>query len=227
MADGATLAAQLRNYCRHNAVVPWSLVRKAAAELERLQSANNMLNEMADAAEKWYWATNRATLDTTGSQERMFDALRLLGRYPPPDKNVVIPGEPSPIMLPRLTPEQQAYFADLKARHMDYDPNMVIGGPAMTTEQNPPASQPGDDLVTTYHVVAYDESYGGYGDNASRDFKDEADAIAYARNLRLKLHPGGPRYEPIRVFKKMTTEPITVEIPFDLPPSPPTNAGED
>lgn len=37
--------------------------------------------------------------------------------------------------------------------------------------------------VITYHVVAYNESWGGYGDNASRDFTSEEDAVAYARKL--------------------------------------------
>jgi hypothetical protein len=36
--------------------------------------------------------------------------------------------QPPPITLPRPTPEQQAYFADLKARHISYDPKAVVGG---------------------------------------------------------------------------------------------------
>lgn len=35
----------------------------------------------------------------------------------------------------------------------------------------------------TYHVVAYNESWGGYGDNASRDFTNEEEAVEYARKL--------------------------------------------
>jgi hypothetical protein len=34
-----------------------------------------------------------------------------------------------------------------------------------------------------YHVVAYNESWGGYGDNASRDFINEEEAVEYARKL--------------------------------------------
>ena len=44
-------------------------------------------------------------------------------------------------------------------------------------------------LHTRYHVTAYDESYASYGDNASRDFEDEASAITYARkNFEQILH---------------------------------------
>jgi hypothetical protein len=39
----------------------------------------------------------------------------------------------------------------------------------------------------TYHVVAYNESWGGYGDNASRDFTNEEEAVEYARKLPLHL----------------------------------------
>lgn len=35
----------------------------------------------------------------------------------------------------------------------------------------------------TYHVVAYNESWGGYGDNASRDFTSQEEAVEYARKL--------------------------------------------
>jgi hypothetical protein len=52
-----------------------------------------MLREMADAAEQWYWANNKARLDTVGSEERVFDALRLLGRYPP-SRDIVEPEPP-------------------------------------------------------------------------------------------------------------------------------------
>ncbi len=37
--------------------------------------------------------------------------------------------------------------------------------------------------TVTYHVVAYSESWGGDGDNASREFAKEKDAIEYARKL--------------------------------------------
>lgn len=37
--------------------------------------------------------------------------------------------------------------------------------------------------TTIYHVVAYNESWGGYGDNASRDFNSQEEAIEYARKL--------------------------------------------
>ena len=69
-------------------------------------------------------------------------------------------------------------------------------------------------LHTTYHVTAYDESWGGYGDNASRDFEDEASAVEYARKIRSKAYPDGPRYEPIKVTKKITMDPIYTDISF-------------
>lgn len=69
-------------------------------------------------------------------------------------------------------------------------------------------------LRTTYHVTAYDASYASYGYNASRDFDDEASAVAYARKLRSGITPHGPQYEPIRVTKRITMEPIHVDIPF-------------
>lgn len=44
-----------------------------------------------------------------------------------------------------------------------------------------------DDIKLTtsviYHVVAYNESWGGYGDNASRDFSSQEEAVEYARKL--------------------------------------------
>lgn len=35
----------------------------------------------------------------------------------------------------------------------------------------------------TYHVVAYNASWGGYGDNHSCDFTNEEEAVEYARKL--------------------------------------------
>ena len=71
-------------------------------------------------------------------------------------------------------------------------------------------------LRTTYHVSAYDDSYAGYGDDASRVFEDEALAVAYARKLRATslAHPRDPRYEPIKVTKKIVMDPIHIDVPF-------------
>ena len=49
---------------------------------------------------------------------------------------------------------------------------------------------------TIFHVVAYDES--GYGDNRSRDFTNEDDAVAYARTL-------APKFAPV-VWKELFVE---------------------
>ena len=69
-------------------------VREKEREIKQLTATNKMLCEMSDAAEEWYWANNRASLDTVGSKERVFDALRLLGRYPPPSKHIIEPEPP-------------------------------------------------------------------------------------------------------------------------------------
>lgn len=63
------------------------------AEIARLNSVLSMFREMADAAEAEYWAYNRAHLDIQPSRERVFDALRLLGRYPPPGENIIGPAD--------------------------------------------------------------------------------------------------------------------------------------
>lgn len=68
-------------------------VREKERELEQLKDVNTLLYEMADAAEQWYWVNNKAYLATVGSQERVFDALRLLGRYPP-SKDIIEPEPP-------------------------------------------------------------------------------------------------------------------------------------
>jgi hypothetical protein len=68
-------------------------------------------------------------------------------------------------------------------------------------------------MTTTYHVIAYDESWGGYGDNRSKDFDNEADAVAYARQVRDGQYPSGPRFDP-KIVKKTTTEPVVEEIEF-------------
>jgi hypothetical protein len=52
-----------------------------------------MLLRMADAAEELYWAGNKAILATVGTRERLFDELRLLGRYPP-SKDIIEPELP-------------------------------------------------------------------------------------------------------------------------------------
>lgn len=76
-----------------------------------------------------------------------------------------------------------------------------IAAPAPTTPE-PPVWR--HDFKTTFHVIAYDES--GYGDNRSRDFTDEAESLAYARNLE-------PRFHAI-VSKTIssTMQPISVKI---------------
>lgn len=76
------------------------------------------------------------------------------------------------------------------------------------------ATKDGITLHITYHVSAYDESFAGYGDNASRDFDNESAAVAYAKKLRAGMTKTGPQYEPIRVIKKITMDPIYADIQF-------------
>lgn len=55
--------------------------------------------------------------------------------------------------------------------------------PAPETPEQQPAS------VITYDVVAYNESWGGYGDNASKDgFMSPDEAIAYAKSCGTHLN---------------------------------------
>lgn len=75
-------------------------------------------------------------------------------------------------------------------------------------------SRDGISLHISYHVVAYDESWAGWGDNASRNFETEEEAVAYARKLRAGITPNGPQYEPIRVVKTIAMDSISVDIPF-------------
>lgn len=70
-----------------------SALAESRAEVARLNSVLSMFREMADAAEAEYWAYNRAHLDIQPSRERVFDALRLLGRYPPPGENIIGPAD--------------------------------------------------------------------------------------------------------------------------------------
>lgn len=58
-------------------------------------------------------------------------------------------------------------------------------------------------LTTRFEVVAYDE--GGYGDNRTRDFSSEDEAVEYARSLEARFHP--------RVWKRITMQPISIHIP--------------
>jgi hypothetical protein len=68
----------------HAPEASWYQIQWLIQQIDERDATIAMLQTMADAAEKWYWAENRAYLDTVGSKERVFDALRLLGRYPPP-----------------------------------------------------------------------------------------------------------------------------------------------
>ncbi len=63
-------------------------------------------------------------------------------------------------------------------------------------------------LRTKWHVIAYNESWGGYGDNASSDFDNEADAIAYAKGVAEHL-------KPARIVKKITMDPISIQVDFE------------
>ena len=72
-------------------------------------------------------------------------------------------------------------------------------------------------LHIKYHVSAYDES--GYGWNESRDFDDEAAAVAYAQGLVIKYAGSTwPRLGNPTVSKTVTMDPIFTQIP--LPPTP-------
>jgi hypothetical protein len=51
----------------------------------------------------------------------------------------------------------------------------------------------------TYHVVAYNESWGGYGDNASRDFTSQEEAVEYARKLPPHLIEGASIWKETKV----------------------------
>lgn len=62
-------------------------------------------------------------------------------------------------------------------------------------------------LNIQYNVIAYNESFGGYGDNASHGFTDEQEAIKYAKSLDQEL------YNP-KVWKRITMDPICIEIDF-------------
>lgn len=62
-------------------------------------------------------------------------------------------------------------------------------------------------LKVRWSVVAYNESWGGYGDNQSRDFDNEADAIQYARTRPEHLHP-------VSIWKTITMQPISIEVEF-------------
>ena len=62
-------------------------------------------------------------------------------------------------------------------------------------------------LKVTYHVVAYDDvGPTGYGENNSRDFDNEAEAVAYARKQ--------PEYLNASVRKNITMKPISIDIPY-------------
>lgn len=54
---------------------------------------------------------------------------------------------------------------------------------------------PKENLITRYSVIAYDDS--GYGDNRSKDFFVEADAMIYAQAL-------DDRFKPV-IYKKIET----------------------
>ena len=59
-------------------------------------------------------------------------------------------------------------------------------------------------LKIRFEVVAYDD--GGYGDNRTRDFATEDEAVAaYARGLEARFHPS--------IWKRITMEPISIRIP--------------
>lgn len=59
-------------------------------------------------------------------------------------------------------------------------------------------------LRVRYCVTAYNASYGGYGEDASRDFGSEEEAVSYARSLPSYLSPS--------VHKRITMDPITVPV---------------
>lgn len=40
--------------------------------------------------------------------------------------------------------------------------------------------------IVKFHVIAYDE--GGYGDDRSREFSDEVEAVTYAQKLEPRFH---------------------------------------
>lgn len=80
------VAEAARKYFRTYSRRDHDAIPQALARLDALPSDNELaaLKTMADAAEQLYWALNRASLDTVGAKEKVFDALRLLGRYLPP-----------------------------------------------------------------------------------------------------------------------------------------------
>lgn len=65
-------------------------------------------------------------------------------------------------------------------------------------------------LTVTYHVTAYDASWGGYGDDRSRSFDTEAEAVEYARTIPLPA-PGCPNYNTT-VWKRVTMQPIITPV---------------
>jgi hypothetical protein len=66
-------------------------------------------------------------------------------------------------------------------------------------------------LTVRYSVTAYDAAYGGYGDDRSREFGNEQDAIAYARDC--------PDNYNASVWKTITMQPIVTHIPHTPSPA--------
>jgi len=60
-------------------------------------------------------------------------------------------------------------------------------------------------LTITYNVVAYDASWGGYGDDRSKDgFIGPAEAVAYAKSL--------PASYGATAWKKVVMQPILTQL---------------